>query len=516
MKNWMTYQKIQELKRDKLNKSQVARKLAVDYKTVSKYWDMPPDGFAAATNRAARRRRKADDYEEYVLGLLRQYPDMSAAQIYDWIMEKEGVKSLPFRLRSFRNYVSGLREAHNIPKPEASREYEAVEELPMGKQAQVDMGEISLETASGRRQKVYVFAMVLSRSRYKYALWQERPWTTPDFVNAHIQAFRLFVGRPEEIVYDQDSVLSVSENHGDIILTEGFQNYVDTLGFKVHLCHGADPESKGKIENVIKYLKRGFAEHRTLETIDALNADCISWLDRTGNAREHGTIRRIPAEVFVQEREHLIPVSEYSYEKPPQERSSYQIRKDNTVLYKSNRYRVPVGTYKKGKRVYVDLEGDDLVITDVQTGILYARYPICQGKGELIGESSRKHRDKSKTLLELESTVLDLFDNKEAAKEFLQRIHIEKRRYYRDQLGVIKSLFSEWKPDVIYDALSHCMEQDLYSAGVLSSAAAYVCSLREEQRAASTHVPQIPEKYRGTGPQIRDLGEYERAFEVMR
>ena len=90
MKNWMTYQKIQELKRDKLNKSQVARKLAVDYKTVSKYWDMPPDGFAAATNRAARRRRKADDYEEYVLGLLRQYPDMSAAQIYDWIMEKEG------------------------------------------------------------------------------------------------------------------------------------------------------------------------------------------------------------------------------------------------------------------------------------------------------------------------------------------------------------------------------------------------------------------------------------------
>ena len=60
------------------------------------------------------------------------------------------------------------------------------------------------------------------------------------------------------------------------------------------------------------------------------------------------------------------------------------------------------------------------------------------------------------------------------------------------------------------------MERSLYSAGELSSAAAYVCSLREEQRAASTHVPQIPEKYRGTGPQIRDLGEYERAFEEMR
>lgn len=34
MKDWMIYEKIQEMKRNKLNKSQVSRRLGIDYKTV--------------------------------------------------------------------------------------------------------------------------------------------------------------------------------------------------------------------------------------------------------------------------------------------------------------------------------------------------------------------------------------------------------------------------------------------------------------------------------------------------
>ena len=71
-------------------------------------------------------------------------------------------------------------------------------------------------TPSGRHKKVYCFAMVLSHSRYKYVLWQERPFTTDTFIRAHIKAFAFLGGRPKEIVYDQDKILAVSENHGEI------------------------------------------------------------------------------------------------------------------------------------------------------------------------------------------------------------------------------------------------------------------------------------------------------------
>lgn len=141
-----------------------------------------------------------------------------------------------------------IREEYDIRKPEKTRQYEAVDELPAGKQGQVDMGEISVETTSGRFKKVYCFGMVLSHSRQKFVLWQERPFTTESFIQAHIKAFQFYGGRPQEMVYDQDKILAVSENHGDIIYTEGFQNYVSEVKFDIFLCHGSDPESKGKAD----------------------------------------------------------------------------------------------------------------------------------------------------------------------------------------------------------------------------------------------------------------------------
>ena len=515
MKDWMTYEKIQELKRNHLNKSQVSRRLHIDYKTVTKYWDMPPDEFSACRNRAQRRRRKADVYKDFIVSCLQQFPDMTAAQVYDWIKERTGLKKLPFRKRSFRNYVAAIREEYDTPKPETTRQYEAVDDPPMGKQAQVDMGEISLKTPSGRRKKVYGFGMVLSNSRYKYILWQTRPWTTADFVQAHIKAFAFFGGRPQEIVYDQDKVLAVSENHGDIIYTEGFQNYLNAIGFDIFLCHGADPESKGRIEAVIKYAKHGFAEHRTLDDIDDFNRDCIAWLERTGNAEEHGTTKKIPAEVFAIEKEYLIPVSEYSFAKPSDDSISYQVRKDNVVLYKSNRYRVPKGTYREGKRVFMIVEGDMVSIVDTETGVLYAKHQLSTGKGELVGESSRAGRDKSKTILELEEAVKSLLgDCGGKTAPYLSRIHREKRRYYRDQLGVIRNLFDEWDAGLIQKALVYCTEQELYSAGELSSAVAYMSLLEEEkQNKSGTRTVRLPEKYRGGSPQVRDLSIYEEAME---
>ena len=292
MKSWMIYEKIQELKRHKLNKSQTSKKLGIDFKTVNKYWDMPPDDFAIARQNAGCRRKKADIYKDYVVECLQKYPDMTAAQIYDWIKEQTGKKDLEFQERAFRNYVVSIREEYGIKKPEHSRQYEATEDPPFGKQAQVDMGEIILETVSGRSKKVYCFGMVLSNSRQKYALWRERPWTTRSFIEAHIKAFEFFGGRTQEIVYDQDKVLAVSENHGDIIYTDEFQIFKETIGFDVFLCHGADPESKGRIENVVKYLKHGFAEHRIFKDTDNFNEDCIAWLERTGNAKIHETTKR--------------------------------------------------------------------------------------------------------------------------------------------------------------------------------------------------------------------------------
>ncbi|MCB2358680.1 DDE-type integrase/transposase/recombinase [Clostridium estertheticum] len=147
---------------------------------------------------------------------------MSAAQVFDWLKEK--YVDVKFKERSLRLYINNLRQEYNLPKASPIRQFEEVPELPMGYQTQVDMGQIWLKRLNGNKIKVYCFAMVLSHSRYKYILWTDKPFTTVSFIDAHNRAFEYLGGMPDEIVYDHDRVLAVSENSGDIIYTEGFQN----------------------------------------------------------------------------------------------------------------------------------------------------------------------------------------------------------------------------------------------------------------------------------------------------
>ncbi|GHV14098.1 hypothetical protein FACS1894219_09750 [Clostridia bacterium] len=58
--------------------------------------------------------------------------------------------------------------------------------------------------------------------------------------------FNYFGGRISEIVYDQDRIMSVSENADELILTEIFENYKSYAGFSVRLYRGHGPQSKGK------------------------------------------------------------------------------------------------------------------------------------------------------------------------------------------------------------------------------------------------------------------------------
>jgi len=79
-------------------------------------------------------------------------------------------------------------------------------------------------------------------------------------------------GMPVEIVYDQDHLILVSENHGNLVFTYEFAAYRQQRDFKVRMCRKSDPESKGRIENVVGYVKKNFAKHRVYYNLDKLNA----------------------------------------------------------------------------------------------------------------------------------------------------------------------------------------------------------------------------------------------------
>lgn len=181
--------------------------------------------------------------------------------------------------------------------------------------------------------------------------FQTTPFTGKTAVEAHELAFSYIEGIPKKLVYDQDSVFLKSENLGDYLLADDFHRYRDERGISVEFCRKADPQSKGRIENVIGYVKNNFLRARTFYDIHRLNEEALCWLDRKANGTRHATTKRLPRQEWMIEKEHLSPYCP-SRLIPREEAPLYTVRKDNTISYKGNFYRVPYGTYNgKGSEV---------------------------------------------------------------------------------------------------------------------------------------------------------------------
>ena len=75
-----------------------------------------PRVYAARFESAKNRTKKADPHKDFVLECLLKYPDMSAAQLYDWIKERSCLETLAFQERCFRDYVKSIREEYDMAK----------------------------------------------------------------------------------------------------------------------------------------------------------------------------------------------------------------------------------------------------------------------------------------------------------------------------------------------------------------------------------------------------------------
>ena len=362
------------------------------------------------------------------------------------------------------NYVVHLRAKHRIPKfDKPPRPYEKQPELPFGEYAQVDFGEYWMKRTDGRHLKVYFFVMVLSRSRYKFVHFSPTPFNTANTVYAHELAFEYYGGRPKKLLYDQDKVLLHDENMGDLILTNGFRAFVSQQHFEPVFCRKSDPESKGKVENVVKYVKYNFLRGREFTDIDKLNEECLSWLERTGNGTMHHGIYRIPSEVFEEERAFLQPY--YGTPKPPkQEMREYNVRKDNTISYHCCYYTVPSGTYRNAStRVMVEEQEGRLHIYSKETGKTLAIHPLSEVKGALIQDPSHK-TIRGEGITEKEQKLHEYIGDTETLDLFLTGIYQSKPRYYSKNLSYIISQMYAYKAAVLQEALVRCIASKAYNA----------------------------------------------------
>ena len=503
--------KVNELSRKGYSQSQISLALCVNRATVHRYQSMSEADFNDFLHKEAQRHGcKLDAYHDFIIQELRDAPFLSSMQVLDHL--KEHFPDLPVvSEKTVYNYVMRIREEEGIPKQvEPTRQMHKLPEFEYGEQAQVDWGEQWMSDTSGRRVKVWFFCMIMSRSRMRFVYFRNTPFTTKTTIYAHHLAFQFFGGMPRQVLYDQDRKMLVRENYGDYIQTEEFAKYVLEAGYEAVYAMAADPQTKGKVENLVKYVKGNFLRGRKYLDIDSLNEQGMGWLARTANAKVHATTKLVPAEVFEEERKHLAPYRA-DVEEPGLEAKPYAVRSDNTILYRSNTYSLPLGTYDgKGTKVLVtrNADTDELEIYDMEGGFITS-HKVSPLRGVHVSKEGHA-TSRSRDILESEKILrehLSSWDDDALLSRFLNALKTDRPRYYRKSVMKMSSLLTDYDATTSQALLEIYAEQKVYNPARMEEIARELCNRMENTERKAT-VVSLNINRSDITPEKRSIKEY--------
>lgn len=187
-----------------------------------------------------------------------------------------------------------------------------------GEIAQVDFGYVGklFDPQEKRMRKAYVFVMVLSHSRRMVTrlVFDQKAST---WMLLHIEAFVELGGVPHVIVPDnlKAAVIRAAFRVDDESqLNKSYRELARHYGFKVDPTPPFSPEKKGKVESGVKYVKNNFFKTCVDEDGAVVRIGLQKWTDEIANARNHGTIRRRPIDVFIAEEQsalHPLPAKRF-------------------------------------------------------------------------------------------------------------------------------------------------------------------------------------------------------------
>lgn len=276
---------------------------------------------------------------------------------------------------SVRDTIRPLRDDHQAIIAATMRF-----ETPPGKQAQVDWGSCLMDI-EGKPKRVHIFVMVLGHSRAIYVEFTDGE-KFETLISCHEKAFDWFGGLPEEILYDNPKTIVSSRDNGLPKLNPNFEDFASYHGFLPRLCQPRRPQTKGKVESGIKYVKRSFVLGSSFPSIDAANLGVKEWIRNVADCRIHGTTHQKPEELFREEK--LNPVRRPSY--ILQTIALRKVPSDCLVSFNSNRYSVP--WRYAGKTVDVQ-NGPESTVRIYHEGNLIAAHDRIEGKHQV--SSDKEH-----------------------------------------------------------------------------------------------------------------------------
>lgn len=127
------------------------------------------------------------------------------------------------------------------------------------------------------------------------------------FIRWHLNAFAK-LGIPLRYLHDNAKTV-VFRRDADCVRqwSEQFLDFELRMGFNPQLCRPYRAQTKGKVENGVKYVKGNFRPGLALTDLPDVNLQGRSWLMTVANVRPHGTTAERSVDQLEIEKQHLRP-----------------------------------------------------------------------------------------------------------------------------------------------------------------------------------------------------------------
>lgn len=351
---------IKDMYRKGVSISEIARRTGRDRKTIRQIVTAP--GLAVVPAPRKPKPCKIDPYLPYLEQRMEEGV-LNARKLYGELVD--------MGYPGGETQVRGFVQKH---RPERGSGATARFETAPGEQGQVDWGHFGFITHQGHTCRLYAFVLTLGWSRAMYLRFttsMEQIW----FIRCHLHAFSYLGGVPRRLLYDNlGSVVSRHDPDGTVHWNPRFLDFADVAGFAPQACRPYRPQTKGKVENGVKYVRGNFWQGLHFQDLDDLNTQALHWLNTVANCRVHGTTNEVPFTRLPQEK--LLPADgalTYDTSVITARRAS----RDCVISYAGNLYSLPSIYARQSVQVKVT-EAEDLVICSVQ-GTEVARHRLLLG-----------------------------------------------------------------------------------------------------------------------------------------
>lgn len=359
--------------------SAIAEETGFDRKTVRKYINQSElPQYKTRKPMKGDKKRKLEDYEEYILTRLKEGTT-------NCVVLLEEIKAMGYKgqMTMLRDFVRVYRQR---PNKQASVRYET----PPGLQAQMDWAELGEHFVDGKLQKLYVFVIVLGFSRMKY-MEITTTMNLEQLMKCHMNAFAYFNGVPKQILYDNMKTVVIKHSPTEIRFNRKFEEFLAYYGIVPKACKPARPQTKGKVESAVGYLKKNFMQRKLEPSLMKMNESLQIWLDNVANKKPNQTTKEAPIERFHSEQDHLLNWNErpmFPINKWIQSTVSAQ----GLVEYEGKHYSVPIRFKGITVKVKQTLNHHIEIYDDLEC---IASHPLIIGKTKSLTQMDH-YREKEK------------------------------------------------------------------------------------------------------------------------